>query len=186
MKRQVSDAKRKEISGHDIFAPPDELRPRNTDEGPTTPRGLHCTVSSPAYFFTCFAKDVFKSFCTFLAISVLFLLFLCPRGLLFHFEHKIIFINRTLLDQETLHIFFYPRVFKKSFFHEMCSYHFKEIIKYLEFCIVAYYIFLLPKFHLIYLFLLSQLVVPAASCSARTVIQTSRPQRKSQHANLLT
>jgi Protein of unknown function (DUF4057) len=53
MKRLVSDAKRKEISGHDIFAPPEELRPRNTDEGPTTPRGLHSTVSYiPAFLYT--------------------------------------------------------------------------------------------------------------------------------------
>jgi Protein of unknown function (DUF4057) len=53
MKRLVSDSKQKEISGHDIFAPPEELRPRNTDEGPTTPRGLHSTVSYfPAFVHT--------------------------------------------------------------------------------------------------------------------------------------
>lgn len=51
MKRQVSEAKRKEITGHDIFAPPDELRPRNIDQGPTTPRGLHSTSSGGAGSF---------------------------------------------------------------------------------------------------------------------------------------
>ncbi|KAJ4753383.1 N-lysine methyltransferase [Rhynchospora pubera] len=56
MKRQVSDAKRKEISGHDIFAPPEELRPRNVDEGPTTPRGLHSTSAGGASSFL-FGED---------------------------------------------------------------------------------------------------------------------------------
>ncbi|KAJ3673424.1 hypothetical protein LUZ60_006798 [Juncus effusus] len=51
MKRQVSDAKRKEITGHDIFAPPEEQRPRSLDDGPTTPRGLHNSSAGGAGSF---------------------------------------------------------------------------------------------------------------------------------------
>jgi len=36
MKRQISDLKSKELSGHDIFAPPEDPRPRNSENGSTS------------------------------------------------------------------------------------------------------------------------------------------------------
>jgi hypothetical protein len=36
MKRQISNAKSKELSGHDIFAPPEDPRPRNSANGSTS------------------------------------------------------------------------------------------------------------------------------------------------------
>lgn len=36
MKRQISNAKSKELSGHDIFAPPEDPRPRNSENGSTS------------------------------------------------------------------------------------------------------------------------------------------------------
>lgn len=36
MKKQISDLKSKELSGHDIFAPPEDPRPRNSENGSTS------------------------------------------------------------------------------------------------------------------------------------------------------
>ncbi|XP_062190283.1 uncharacterized protein LOC133893302 isoform X2 [Phragmites australis] len=36
MKRQISNLKSKELSGHDIFAPPEDPRPRNSENGSTS------------------------------------------------------------------------------------------------------------------------------------------------------
>lgn len=47
LKKQISNAKSKELSGHDIFAPPEDPRPRNSENGSTsqTP-GKNAQVSS--------------------------------------------------------------------------------------------------------------------------------------------
>ncbi|KAM0833896.1 hypothetical protein ACQ4PT_063959 [Festuca glaucescens] len=47
LKKQLSNAKTKELSGHDIFAPPEDPRPRNSENGSTsqTP-GKNAQVSS--------------------------------------------------------------------------------------------------------------------------------------------
>uniref|UniRef100_A0A453B1K7 DUF4057 domain-containing protein n=1 Tax=Aegilops tauschii subsp. strangulata TaxID=200361 RepID=A0A453B1K7_AEGTS len=47
LKKQVSNAKSKELSGHGIFSPPEDLRPRNSENGSTsqTP-GKNAQVSS--------------------------------------------------------------------------------------------------------------------------------------------
>ncbi|KAM0901611.1 hypothetical protein ACQ4PT_019881 [Festuca glaucescens] len=47
LKKQLSNAKSKELSGHDIFAPPEDPRPRNSENGSTsqTP-GKNAQVSS--------------------------------------------------------------------------------------------------------------------------------------------
>lgn len=54
VKKQISDAKNKELSGHDIFGPPPEIKPRlttmrsigreNVDIGEPVPRNLHTSV----------------------------------------------------------------------------------------------------------------------------------------------
>ncbi|KAG8099329.1 hypothetical protein GUJ93_ZPchr0013g37226 [Zizania palustris] len=44
MKRQISNAKSKELSGHDIFAPPEDPRPRDSENGSTSP-GKNAHVS---------------------------------------------------------------------------------------------------------------------------------------------
>jgi hypothetical protein len=61
LKKQLSNAKTKELSGHDIFAPPEDPRPRNSENGSTsqTPgknaQVLHPSLNTSASFFT--ARD---------------------------------------------------------------------------------------------------------------------------------
>jgi hypothetical protein len=52
MKRQISDLKSKELSGHDIFAPPEDPRPRNSENGSTsqTPgKNAYVLISQPNF-----------------------------------------------------------------------------------------------------------------------------------------
>jgi len=55
MKKQISDLKSKELSGHDIFAPPEDPQPRNSENGSTsqTPgKNAYVLISQPVSFIT--------------------------------------------------------------------------------------------------------------------------------------
>ncbi|KAF8679240.1 hypothetical protein HU200_046015 [Digitaria exilis] len=60
MKRQISDLKSKELSGHDIFAPPEDPRPRNSENGSTsqTPgKNAYVLISQLIWFLTHWHKS---------------------------------------------------------------------------------------------------------------------------------